>query len=177
MDSLTSPHNFLPHHQFQGQTNDCAPYTLAMVINTLTSQHLDGAQLARAMDRPRWRTWGRVPYPILRRIPHNATFPWGLTDELHQHHLRAHWQFGAQIVDLITTLQTGRIALPIIGGLILHRWPFLWAHVKILVAYHVERGWGFVDPAHPRAEITWDSPTTFARYWGNTGHLLITVHP
>ena len=155
------------YHQYQAQTKDCAPYTVAIVINALKGKNLVGEAVAREMNRPRWSK-GLIPVPVVRRIPNWATFPWGIADELGRHGVRACWRFGAREEDLLTALKDDRIALPIIGA-----FRPLWAHVKILAAHDPAQGWGFLDPAHPRPEITWDSPNLFALLWGNFGHLLV----
>ena len=108
-------------HQYQGQTNDCAPFTVVMVINALTGANLRGADVAREMNRPRLR--GVIP--VVRRIPGWATFPWGIVDELERHHVRSRWRFGATDIDLFAALREQRLALPIFG----ERWP-LWAHAE-----------------------------------------------
>ena len=157
----------LRHHQYQAQTNDCAPFTVAIVVNALKGENLSGEQMAQEMNRPRWST-GPIPFPIIRRIPNWATFPWGIADELQRRGIRARWRFGAHEADLLKALQEDRITLPIGGA-----FSPLWTHVKILVAHDPEQGWGFLDPAHSRAEITWDRPQRFAQLWRNYGHLLV----
>lgn len=165
MLQLATP--ILPFHQHQGQTNDCAPFTVAMVINALRNENLSGAWLAQEMNRVRLSPRG-IPLPVVRRIPNWATFPWGIVDELARHHIRARWRLGASENDLVAALRENRLALPIVG----ERQP-LWAHVKIIVAHDPARGWGFVDAAHPRAEIVWDSPQRFNLLWNNWGRLLV----
>jgi hypothetical protein len=167
MSTLQISFPIVQFHQPQGQTNDCAPFTVAIVINALTGENLSGARLAQEMNRVRLSPRG-LPFPVIRRIPNWATFPWGIADELGRHGLRARWRLGASENDLLTALRENRVALPIVGSL-----APLWAHVKILVAHEAARGWGFVDPAQPRAEVIWDSPQRFALLWGNWGHLLI----
>jgi hypothetical protein len=154
----------LQFHQYQGATNDCGPFTVAMVVNALTGAEVRGADVARAMNRPRLR--GGIP--VVRRIPGWATFPWGLADELERHHIPARWRFGATETHLRAALAEGRCALPIFGEL-----RPLWAHVRLVAEYDPERGWGFVDAAHPQPEVVWDNPIRFAGWWRNYGNLLV----
>jgi len=164
---MTNLSSLTAYHQYQGRTNDCAPFVVAMVVNARRGTQLSGAQVARAMNWPR-RWLGPLPLPVIRRLPNAATFPWGIADELKRNGITARWRFGARESDLLNALQAGRLALPIIGG-----FRPLWAHIKILVAHHPEHGWGFIDPAHPRPEVTWNTPGQFARWWRNWGRLLV----
>jgi hypothetical protein len=160
------------HHQFQAQTNDCAPFTTAMVINTLTGTDLLGAQLALEMNRPRLRL-SLVPI-IVRRIPNWATFPWGVADELRQRGVKARWRLFAAESDLHRALGDNRIAMPIIGEP--WRWqdgrPQPWAHIKPLAAFDPVQGWGFVDPA-ARQPFAWQPAEEFARLWRNMWNILV----
>ena len=166
---MPSTETLLKYHQHQGHTYDCAPYTVATVINAVRDQALvEGAAVAREMNRPRLRWWGPLPLPVVRRIPNSATFPWGIADELGRNNIPCRWRFGAMEADLHQALLEDRIALPIVGG-----WIPLWAHVKILAAFHPNHGFGFVDAAHPKAEIVWQNESAFKRSWRNFGNLLV----
>ena len=55
----------LDNLQYQGSSNDCGPYTTATVINAIRKQNLVGDDLAKQMNKPRWRGI----FPIFRRIP------------------------------------------------------------------------------------------------------------
>jgi hypothetical protein len=159
-------------HQFQAQTNDCAPFTTAMVVNSLQGKNLTGAQLAQEMNRPRLRV-GLVPI-VVRRIPNWATFPWGIADALQQHGVRARWRAFARETDLLRALEENRVAMPIIGEPL--RWhagrPQPWAHVKPLIAFDPARGWGFADPAS-RQPLSWQDAAEFERLWRNMWRLLV----
>ena len=161
------------YHQYQALTNDCAPFTTAIVANTLTGKNLQGLELAEEMNRPRLAP-GPIPYPVIRRIPNWATFPWGIADELRRQGVAARWRFGAQEADLRGALEENRVAMPIIGELM--RWRDgrlrLWAHVKPLFAFDPAQGWAFVDPASARP-VTWQGPAEFADLWRSYGHLLV----
>lgn len=159
----------LTYHQYQGRSNDCAPFTIAIVVNSLREERaLDGTQLARELNRPRLRWWGPIPYVVVRRIPNWATFPWGIADALTQFGIRCRWLFGAQPGQLLRAIAEDRIALPVIG-----EFKPLWAHVKPLAAHDPERGWGFADPAQAGADIAWQTDAEFRRLWQNYGRLMI----
>lgn len=157
--------SLLAAHQYQGNSNDCGPYTAAIVINALQGLHLDGTQLAHHMERPYFRSRLNV-----RRIPGWATFPWGVTGVLREYGLKSSWHFLAD-QGLLDRAWSLFIAIPIFGS-----WKPLWAHYAILVADHPELGWGFVDPAHPKGEIVWRSKTDFKHLWRTFGNLLVTIN-
>ena len=43
----------LTNLQYQGSSNDCAPYTTATVVNAMRGQKLIGDDLAKQMNKPR----------------------------------------------------------------------------------------------------------------------------
>ncbi len=171
MNSVRSEHTprLLLAHRHQGASNDCAPFTVAMVVQALTGQALDARALARRLDRPRWRgVW-----PLVRRVPGWATFPWGVTDALRVHGVRAAWRPLARETHLHRALAHGVLPLPIFGG-----WrPRPWAHIAVLVAWEAGRGWGFVDPATPEAVLHWWPAAAFRRAWRAWGRLLVLAFP
>jgi hypothetical protein len=159
----------IDYHQFQGASNDCAPHTVAMVVNAYKKQKLlEGDKVAKRMNRPTLRV--RLMPLVIRRVPNWATFPWGIVDELRENGIRARWRFGAGVADLQKALDEDRVPMPIIGEL---KMPGLWAHVKALAVIDPAHGYGFVDPAHPKAEISWQSKVEFERLWDNLRHLLV----
>jgi hypothetical protein len=167
MTSLTN--QLLKYHQYQGQTNDCAPFTIAIVVNAVRNESmLDGWKLAREMNRPRVNWWGPLPTLVVRRIPNWATFPWGIADVLKSHGIKCRWRFAATTDDLHRALNEDRIAMPVVGEI-----RPLWAHVKPLAAYHPHVGFGFCDPASNGTELAWQSEQEFERLWKNYKHLLI----
>ncbi len=157
------------YHQFQGKTNDCAPHTVAIVVNAYRDEPLlDGDNVAKVMNEPRWRL-APLPRLVVRRIPNWATFPWGIVDVLAENGIRARWRPGASPADLQKALDEGRVPMPIIGEL---KWRGTWAHVKPLVEIDPQRGYGFVDPAS-QSELSWQSKDDFERLWKNLWHLLV----
>ncbi len=165
------------YHEYQGATNDCAPFCVAMAANALLGEaRYRAAQIARELDRPVWRWW--PPPPLLyRRVPGWATFPWGPADILRRMGFRARWGLFGSEERLRQNLREGRITLVSVGNLLDWRaWgrERLWGHVKILYAWDPDQGWAFVDPAiHPataqdvwgQAGIGWQSHTSFMHQW------------
>lgn len=170
MTTWLSPHTgrLLGAHQWQGQTNDCAPYAIAILLRGLLNLPVTGDQMAEAMNRPRWIG----PIPLVRRIPNWATFPWGVVDVLRQHGVPAAWRWWATEDLLRQTLHRGGIPMPIFG-----QWRPLWAHIALLVGYDPQRGWGVVDAGHPRAEVLWTPAEQFRRWWRALGRLAVLVYP
>ncbi|MBM4424281.1 MAG: hypothetical protein FJ030_12995 [Chloroflexi bacterium] len=157
------------YHQFQGSTNDCAPHTIAIVVNAYRGETLlEGDNVAKQMNRPRLRL-APLPRLVVRRIPNWATFPWGIVDELAEFGIRARWRLNATSADLQRALDEGRMPMPIIGEIKLRG---AWAHVKPLAEIDPQKGYGFVDPAS-RNELTWQSKEDFERLWKNVWNILV----
>lgn len=169
--ALQSPYAsaLLRHHAHQGASNDCGPYAAATVLNALGVACAHDA-LARELDRPRPRGLLGL-LPLVRRVPRSATFPWGVADALAAAGLRAVWCFGTPAERLRAGLVRGEILLPYLGGFR----PRPWGHVTILAAWDPARGWGLVDPAHPRAELAWLDDATFRRRWRALGRLVVVA--
>ncbi len=167
---LYSPHTqaLLKAHRHQGQSNDCGPYTVGMVVQALRGSAPDPGEIARRMNRPRWRG----AFLVVRRIPNWATFPWGVADALQEYNLPARWQPFASREQLRRGLQSGEILMPVIGAWL----PRPWAHIAVLVAWDPARGgWGFVDPLVETPRIHWRDEETFARQWNALLRLLVRV--
>lgn len=155
-------------HRFQGDSNDCGPFTVAMLVEGLTGRGVDPSILARELDRPRWRGLWRA-LPLLRRIPGFATFPWGLVDALRQHGMRARWQRGGDEAELRGWLKASLGVVVLYGG-----WsPRPWAHYVVLLAEDPERGWGVADPGRPTAALRWIDRDSFARRWRRMGRVAV----
>ena len=160
--------NLIQAHYYQGDTNDCGPFSAAIILRALDRTALDGWKLSKQMRAIRWR--GILP--SLQRIPNWATFPWGVTNFVREYGLSATWKLRQNNSSLIRALRQGDIPITIIG-----EWNPLWAHYIILVARDENLGWGVIDPGHYRAEIIWKQPSVFDRLWKNYGRTLITVYP
>jgi hypothetical protein len=152
--------------QWQGDRNDCGPFTTATVINALRGAHLDAIQLAEEMNKPAWRG----PLFIVRRVPNWATFPWGMVDVFRQYGLPASWRPLAKPDDLREGLSRGDVFMPMIG-----EWKPLWAHVMTLVAWDDERGWGFANTQYNHHNIDWLDDKTFQTQWRHMGRLLVAI--
>lgn len=167
--TLYSPHRdeLLKSLQFQGQSNDCGPYTTSTVLNALLDLHIDAANFAREMDKPVWRG----PIFIVRRVPHWATFPWGIVDTLKEYGLHATWRPFASISYLKREITRSKVLMPIIGSII----P-LWAHVMTLIGWDDQHGWGFANTQLNHHNPYWLSDEDFAKQWRAMMNILIEVH-
>lgn len=165
---LLSPHSekILAALQYQGQTNDCGPFTTATVINALRGSNLEANLLARHMDRPVWRG----PRLIIRRVPNWATFPWGMVDVMREHDLKASWRLLRNPDYLKYRLSVGDVLLPVTGS-----WKPLWAHVMTLVAWDEEKGWGFANTQFSHHNIHWLENDTFLNQWRAFGKMVVRV--
>ncbi len=155
--------------QYQGSRNDCAPYTIATVVNALKGASLAGDQLGQEMNKIRWRG----PLPIIRRIRNWATFPWGMADVFRDHGLAARWWLLVPRAYLCPALASGHILMPIIAD-----WRERWAHVMTLVAWDEALGWGFANTQRNNNQIDWFEQQQFQKQWQATGRLLVEIpHP
>jgi hypothetical protein len=167
---LHSPHQtaILAALQYQGNRNDCGPFTVGTVINALLGKNLNAIELAHEMDRPIWRG----PRFITRRIPNWVTFPWGIVDIFRSFGLNASWRFFASIDHLLLDIPQDVVMMPIIG-----QWKPLWAHVMTLVAWDPIQGWGFANTQYDHHFITWYSDETFRSQWEAFFRILVDVKP
>ncbi|HQZ71552.1 MAG TPA: hypothetical protein PK826_09550 [Anaerolineae bacterium] len=170
--AVTAAHSqsVLAGHCFQGDSNDCGPFTVAMLVHGLTGGSVDPAGLARQLDRPRWRgLWGFLP--LLRRIPGFSTFPWGLVDALGLYGMRARWQRGCTEAELRGWLAAGLGIVVLYGA-----WtPKPWAHYVVLLAEDPERGWGVADPGRSSKDMRWIDRESFARRWRAMGRVAVVA--
>ncbi len=159
-------------HRYQGASNDCGPFCVAMLVEAVGGRSLDPAALARRLDRPRWRgLWGLLP--LVRRIPGFSTFPWGLVDALAAQGLRARWQRGSSAEELRGWLGAG------LGVIVLYgEWrPKPWAHYVVLLAHDPVKGWGVADPDRQEAQLRWLPDATFRRRWRAMGRIAVIAGP
>jgi hypothetical protein len=166
--TILSPHSppILAALQCQGRSNDCGPFTTATVLNALKGLQINAEQLAQEMNKPRWNG----PFPMIRRIPNWATFPWGIADELRRRGLNANWRFRAPIEDLYTGLERGYVLMPVIGS-----WKPLWAHVMTLLSWKPDQGWGFANTQRDEQRLDWFTDNYFRSHWNAMGRLLIEI--
>ncbi|PWH17799.1 MAG: hypothetical protein DDG59_07310 [Anaerolineae bacterium] len=170
MDEIVSPYaeQILKQHLYQGNRNDCAPFTIATLIHSFTNQRVNPIELAQEMNKPVWRKG----LPLIRRIPNWATFPWGIVDVLHQFGFAANWRFFVRVEELIESLSSPMLYLPILLS-----WQPLWAHVMILVAYRMGRGFGFVNTQLAQSELDWLSEDRFLKLWNAAFRCTVIVIP
>ena len=153
------------NHLFQAQSNNCGPFCAAMVINMVKGSHIDGNDLAQSMNRPRFNLF----YPIIRRIPDFATFPWGITDTLAENNILSTWKFFNYYSDLINLLPQKNILIVLTAS-----YKPLSGHYRILTAIEEDRV-GFIDPAYPVNEIHFQPRASFLLDWQNAFNPVIIV--
>ncbi len=166
---VQSPHidQIMKNLQYQGSSNDCAPYTTTTVLNAMREQKLTGDEVAKQMNKPRWRGI----FPVIRRVPNWATFPWGIVDFMRDYGLKGRWWFRVPMSYLKPAIANGHILMPIVG-----EWrPKPWPHVKTLVAWDPDKGWGFADTQSSKKKISWRADDNFQERWKNYGRLLVEI--
>ncbi len=166
---LHSPHEaaIINALQWQGNTNDCAPYTVATILSAFSGSVIDGSELAKQMNKPVWR--GLLL--VIRRIPNWATFPWGIVDVLREYGYPAHWGIRYKPDFLRASIQKGNIPLPILGS-----WQPISAHVMALIAWNPTGFWGFANTQYNVHQIHWMPDNQFIKQWNLTTRMLIEVN-
>jgi hypothetical protein len=156
-------------HQWQGWTNNCGPFSAAIVANALLDAHVaDGTLVAESMNA------GAIP----ERIPEWATFPWGVIRALRRMAVRARWRAAVPESRLLRNLDAGRTTIVMVGEpLRFEGWTYKgWGHYKVLYAWDPVKGWAFVDPAAPRSRVySYQDAATFRRQWTWLGRQVIEV--
>jgi len=163
---LHSPHeaSIIKALQYQGNRNDCAPFTIATIISAFTGLEIDGAVLATQMNKPVWRGI----FPVIRRIPNWATLPWGMVDVLQNYGLAARWGFRYTTDYLRMSVQKGNLPIPIIGS-----WRPLWGHVMTLIAWDENGHWGFANTQMNEKNIDWKPEEYFNKHWKTFSRLCV----
>lgn len=167
----------LSAHCHQGASNDCAPFAAAMVLNGIFGADVDPVDLARRLDHPRRRAFGKV-LPLIRRIPRSATFPWGVVDALRGYESRsdvaldAGWRLCVGPDVLLAGLVSGHLLLPYIGGFR----PRPWGHVVVLIGWDAKLGWGVADPQRSTPEIFWIPDELFRKRRRAMAGLVVIAH-
>jgi hypothetical protein len=172
------------YHQFQGNTNNCGPTSLAIAANAyLGEDRFQGDQVARELDN--WRS--SFPHLILPRIKNWMTFPWGIVQYLMMHGIPARWAPFGQPNKLVHNLINDRITMVVIGEVF--RWNKStyagWGHVKVLFGFDPDLGYVFVDPAYAKLNndpdawksigLNWQKEDTFIREWRNLMGIYIEI--
>lgn len=174
------------YHEYQGDTNDCGPTSVAIAVNALLDRRaLEGPVVAKEMSHVAFE-WRPFPRPLIPRIPNWATFPWGVVHYLRKKGFRARWRPLGTLERLERNLRSDRITMVVTGQL--WRWDAWryhgWAHIKLLFGLVPGRGLIFVDPGQPRSSrpdrleyhgLFWQDEETFLRQWRNLLRVFIEV--
>ncbi len=162
-------------HRHQGSSNDCGPYSVMVVANSLRDAAVvDGDALARRMEGPPSVRGTWVPM----RVRGWATFPWGVALALRQEGFRARWRVGATLRDLWANLNRGWTTIVLVGEPFRRRHGKLdgWSHYKVLYAWDPDEGFAFVDPyAEDDVVYTVQTEKAFLKEWTAMGRQLIEV--
>ena len=190
MDTVISPYSkaVLDHHEFQGRTNDCGPFCVAMIVNAVMAQPVAGTAVTphpvagtavtphpvagAAVAQETTRLGSRGLLPVVRRIPGSATFPWGLVDVLADHGLRASWRARGDEAGLRAILASQRLPIVALGG-----WRPLWGHWVVVLAHSPDLGWGLADPGTPGNDLVWLAEARFQGWWRALGRIVVDVDP
>jgi hypothetical protein len=153
------------NHQFQAQSNNCGPFCAAMSINTIKGTHVDGNDLALGMNHPSFS----FIFPVIRRIPDYATFPWGIVNVLGQNSIKSNWRFFFTFSDLSILLPENYLLI-----LLTATYKPLNGHYRILVSLEDDQI-GFIDPAYPNSAIHYQPRPSFLLEWQNAFNPIIIV--
>jgi hypothetical protein len=143
-------------HIFQGSSNNCGPISAAIILKMLDHQNINEKKISNELNKIHWKGI----FPLIRRIPNWATFPWGVADIFSQYGISARWRWFCNYSHLIENLEKDRITIVLIGS-----WLTGWAHYKILAASDTQNGFGFIDPGFPNPDICWQPLGEFLTQW------------
>lgn len=155
----------LQNHLFQGYTNHCGPFCTAIVLNTVKKSNIAGETIVEIMNKP---SWNKLT-PSIKRIPNGATFPWGIVETFSEFGIPSTWQAFSSFTKLEDELSSDFIFI-ILTAL---RHPVS-AHYRVLTTIK-EDIMGFVDPALPEKNITWQEKQLFIESWWTAGNILIRI--
>ena len=184
--ALAAPQPIYRYHAYQGDTNNCGPYSVAIAANAyLGEARLDPLAVARAMDAPVFKR-RPLPHWVPVRLPGGPSLPWGMAAFLAERlGIPARWQWRCGEERLRCNLAQGLITIVFIGEL--WRWQGLkyrgWAHAKVLYGFDSRWGYAFVDPGYERDPtdlwrglgIFWQGRDEFLRGWLGAGRMVVTV--
>jgi hypothetical protein len=156
----------LQNHEYQGKTNDCGPFCLAMISRSVTSTGAHGKDIAAEFNKTQWKSI----FPVVRRIRDWATFPWAISSYLTDLGFKSKWHPFSRYACLIDSIIAPCPPIVIIGS-----WRPLWAHYMILLESDPIKGLGFADPALPNPELHWFSEKLFIYRWNSMGRMSITT--
>jgi hypothetical protein len=153
-------------HLFQGSTNNCGPFSAAIILKMFDHPNINGEQISKELGKIHWK--GIIP--LIRRVPNWATFPWGVADLFSQYGMTAKWRWLCTYSHLIENIKTDKITIVLIGS-----WLSGWAHYKILVAADTQNGLGFIDPGFKNPQICWQPLGEFLTQWRFFARSIIEV--
>ncbi len=183
---LAAPQPIYRYHAYQGDTNDCGPYSVAIAANAFLGEaRHDPLALAQRMNSPIFKRHP-LPHWVFIRLPGGPSLPWGMAAFLSEGlGIPARWQWMCREELLVSNLQQGLITIVFIGELL--RWERGryrgWAHAKVLYGLDERRGYAFVDPGYPRDPqdpwaalgVFWQARDEFLRSWRGVLRMVVTV--
>jgi hypothetical protein len=154
----------LSHHAYQGATNDCGPFCVAMVAGAVRDLSVDALLLAESLNRPA-RRW-----PVLRRVPGGATFPWGVVDALREYGISSRWFVRTRPEQLREMLARGHTPMVVLANL-----RERWGHWVVLLSWDPIRGWGVADPARMGGQRRYLDEEEFTRLWRESFRMVVDI--
>ena len=144
------------HHQYQGNTNDCGAYSVAIVASTYHKgvPLYDGAQVALDMEQKH------------RKLSDSASFPWGMAAQLRDYDVPATWRMFMSWRSVEQRVMRGDFVIMIIGSI-----RERWAHAMVVYGFQPSLVY-FMDPANEK-QITVLSKESVVRQWTALGRIAI----
>ena len=158
----------LSSHQYQGRNNDCGPYVISTILQSLIHNQIKGIDVANEMNGIRWKNF----MPQFYRIPNWITFPWGIKQYIKSKGIDTQLHLFSNLDSLITYITQDIITIVLIG----EYYP-LWAHYLIFGAYSGNQGFGFIDPGIDQKLLRWIDLKKFKKYWKHYLNTIITIKP
>jgi hypothetical protein len=167
--AMKLPYPYERYHAYQGDTNDCGAYCIAIVTDGLYDIPLvNAAALASELSKR----------GLPDRVPGWVLFPWGVVAAFRRLGLHARWCIGVRLPRLFDNLRRNLTTIVILGEplrFVDRKWDG-WSHYKILDAWEPESELGFVDPATShRTGMTWQKVEEFRCQWTWMGRQIIEV--
>ncbi len=185
---LVLPQPAYRYHAYQGDTNNCGPYSVAIAANAcLGEARFDPLEVAKGMNRPLFKA-RPLPHWVLLRLPGGPSLPWGMAAYLAERlGIPARCRWRCDEAHLQGNLAAGLLTIVFIGDLLrFERARYRgWAHAKVLYGYDPARGYAFVDPGYARNPadpwgalgIFWQTREDFVAGWRGMLRAAITVGP
>ncbi|HOG48812.1 MAG TPA: hypothetical protein PLJ35_00910 [Anaerolineae bacterium] len=183
---LAAPQPIYRYHAYQGDTNNCGPYSVAIAANAyLGEARCDPLAVAGTMNALLFKA-RPLPHWVLVRLRNGPSFPWGMAAYLVERlGVPARCRAWCPEDLLCGNLASGLITIVFIGDLLrCERGRYRgWAHAKVLYGSDPERGYAFVDPGYERDAldpwaargIFWQTREAFLAGWRGMLRTAITV--